>query len=813
MSLFCTREWWGTGCSRTEDFLAGGLCVGNFDGAPDGQDKIAVASLQGVLRVYQPQCRDARVEDLLLELNLQLPILQLQAGCLFKGEHQQLAILHPRSLVLYATAPSAGQAGGLALQQKCDFRLARTAASMVVGRFGETTDVDSICVQSMDGQLSFFVDGACAFECFLPGFLAPGPLCYCAAIDSLVTSSSALDVQCFRYSRLASATHTLPTQEQPSLHEATGKRLQPDWTYVLGEAPTGICFARFLADEQVGHIVVVGERSLTCLDGHGKLQLQKRLDFVPVAHVMLPAGGGRAARLLLVAPSGQLLVFGGQQLLWLAAVGLVPCAMRIGSFGGERGLLVGLEASGKLSVSYLGTKPPAPGPNSKRGAEPDYVALEAEHQQLKAAMRQAESCAPVYEDGGLLIAMQARSVSDAEAVGWPSGGSQAACVGCLVVHVLLSYLGPGQLTRLQLSLQPPAGVLCDQEIIEVAEVKATSQTPLLLPLTCWATRSSLPGSSFGVVGVYLAPGGRVCTASAALRLPLTAFCHLVAPVHTGAFKLTITTDQPPHPLTLLFADIQQSAQVAPADAGNAADVMTVQYHTGDKATLLVSKTAGRYRAQADSFEALGLLLEELVHRLNEQGAPPGQDLHIFFQDALPLQDWFALLDGHESACMEAAASRERLAQCAAQFRAAQKRLLLATADRTPVPLLYLQLMLHETAEQLRSLGDAVEASQQAVQAAGHKLAAGCRLLLLLVRYHLALPGQDVERLASHLYAQAIHMGDWEEIAKASLAHLLQTTFSDTAGKTGSAAVDAHDMKGMISFMLERLLQGARLSPA
>ena len=50
-----------------------------------------------------------------------------------------------------------------------------------------------MCVQSMDGMLSFFEQESFAFGRFLPGFLLPGPLSYIAKTDSfLIVSSSRL---------------------------------------------------------------------------------------------------------------------------------------------------------------------------------------------------------------------------------------------------------------------------------------------------------------------------------------------------------------------------------------------------------------------------------------------------------------------------------------------------------------------------------------------------------------------------------------------------------------------------------------------
>ncbi len=43
-------------------------------------DKVVTGSLQGMLRIYHPMERDFKVEHLLLEADLQQPILQLEAG-------------------------------------------------------------------------------------------------------------------------------------------------------------------------------------------------------------------------------------------------------------------------------------------------------------------------------------------------------------------------------------------------------------------------------------------------------------------------------------------------------------------------------------------------------------------------------------------------------------------------------------------------------------------------------------------------------------------------------------------------------------
>lgn len=55
----------------------------------------------------------------------------------------------------------------------------------------------------MDGQLSFFEQTRPAFSRYLPNFILPGPLCYVPKIDALLTYSSRMSVEAYKYALLA----------------------------------------------------------------------------------------------------------------------------------------------------------------------------------------------------------------------------------------------------------------------------------------------------------------------------------------------------------------------------------------------------------------------------------------------------------------------------------------------------------------------------------------------------------------------------------------------------------------------------------
>jgi Bardet-Biedl syndrome 9 protein len=106
MSVFQLQEWWSVKMAEDEEFDHGCMVVGNIDNADPPTEKIAVGSMQGMLRIYAPSKPQFRVEDLILEESLGLPILQLLLGRFIPSSTTLgLAVLHPQKLVVYELMP------------------------------------------------------------------------------------------------------------------------------------------------------------------------------------------------------------------------------------------------------------------------------------------------------------------------------------------------------------------------------------------------------------------------------------------------------------------------------------------------------------------------------------------------------------------------------------------------------------------------------------------------------------------------------------------------------------------------------------
>ena len=160
---------------------------------------------------------------------------------------------------------------------------------------------DFICVQSLDGTLSFFEQEVYTFSCYLPNFLLPGPLAYVQESDCFLTTGSEWELQCFKYAHLLAIGTSAGTgaagQENGTTKQiqesSLGKRLVADWSYSLGEET--ICDIQVLAtkgppkgrEREQGQgqgrsrtrLVLATFRHLYCFDVSGDLLWCKRLDF------------------------------------------------------------------------------------------------------------------------------------------------------------------------------------------------------------------------------------------------------------------------------------------------------------------------------------------------------------------------------------------------------------------------------------------------------------------------------------------------------------------------------------------------------
>uniref|UniRef100_A0A3P8RVA6 Bardet-Biedl syndrome 9 n=1 Tax=Amphiprion percula TaxID=161767 RepID=A0A3P8RVA6_AMPPE len=786
MSLFKARDWWSAALGEGEEFDQGCLCVGDVDNSGTGHDKIVVGSYMGMLRIFSPHANKSSETGIadaqLLEVQLQNAIIQVEVGKFVScSELLHLAVLHPRKLSVYSVSGTAGNVEhGDQYQMKLvyEHNLQRTACNMTYGTFGGVTGHHSLCIQSMDGMLMFFEQDSYSFGRFLPGFLLPGPLAYNSRTDSFLTVSSARQLESYKYETLAVATEAESRQDPDLPLKTGGKRLMPDWTFVLGEQALDLCVPFF--SHSSSSIFILGERNLYCLRDNGQIRFMKKLEFNPSCFLPYASVTDGTTNLLLGNHTNMLLVYQDVTLKWAAQLSFVPVAVRVANFPELKGAVVTLSTDGHLLCSYMGTDPSFFSTPKVDAREADYEQVDAEMKKLQKFIREA-----TRTQGRRLLELFIFFLS-------PLSPRLTLSLFSLQVTVKASCVV--QSSKLTIGVQPPLAVTQDQFVLEPMD--------------------------FSIL-LYLLFSGVPRVLQSRFSLPLALVCVPSSPAKTTNFKITVDTNQPPVDLSSIFREF--SAKSEDKD-GNS---LAFQFLSGAKVTVLASKTSQRYRIQSDSFEDMWLVVKELVQRFDQHFSKMGvKDFKKSFSGPLPLQEYFLSVDHHFQLRVSAQQYQDLLSERAVQFRAIQRRLLTRFKDKTPAPLQNLDTLLDATYSQVMALAEAAEENRALLEEAFVRLRSATHLLVLLLSLWQGLtPDQTaiLEATLLPLLQDTPQLG-WEESCDAAVSHLLRsclsrspkdqaTSLAQTGGPVLGLPRDTARLKKHITLLCDRISKGGRLTLA
>jgi len=814
--------------------------VANIDNEPGGTNKIATGSFQGMLRMYCPKQKEYKIEDLILEKDLEMPILQLAAGKFVQGSRELcLAVLHPMKLAIYmvSSVSSSGSVNYYSLMQAYEHQLTRPAFNFCFGPFGGIKeDRDYICVQSLDGVLCVFEQDAFAFNRLLSTqFLMPGPICYMAKTDSFVICNNAMCIEAYRYQVLAAAADNV--DREPGAAETSGKKVQVDWSTNIGEHAQHIEVSRFSRSLSASQqeLLVIGEFTLFTIKENGGIRLQKRLCEYTILCALcykLPQESPEAPalhNLLVGTSSGHLMVFHEMQLVWCARLNnMVPCQLSVADIGGTRGMIAAMDSHGKVQVSYLGTDPPMAALVNTEMKELNYDEMEEEHQDLLRIIRQTHGEGAKEATETLKIWAQVpqtldSSYEDDTDPDDPYGRVDGAVMQC-TVRLNMSLQGKAPVENMTITIKAPACFVVSETSIPVGKV-SPGGTPKVIPVVFRVLNSCLcAGLNILVTASYFSPNNEPRTSVCEFRLPLALVAKLIQPVKNATYKIQLDCNRPPPPLQALFNDMLSQPHVPSSFGQSMQNLLSVQYVSGTEATVFVAKSACRFCVQASEFASLWVLTQELSLRLTEyfgaQEPGPGEDpFMISYQDSLPLHDYFGLMDDHFNFRKSLEELRSDLADRTQQYRVIQKRLLVRFKDRNPSPLNHLDTLLALTFEQTVQLTETIDEVERTLRQVSCHLSASTELVLLLVKFRFELDEENFRILRLHLSPEicdTVEQG-WEEQVDASLIHLLRTSLARNA-KDRSALPppmkvpqDTIKLKKRITHVVDRLANGGRIT--
>ena len=214
----------------------------------------------------------------------------------------------------------------------------------------------------------------------------------------------------------------------------------------------------------------------------------------------------------------------------------------------------------------------------------------------------------------------------------------------ITVRLFISYTGSDEINNLNVSLAVPQSVVASETAVVISSLgtwrasawccvnylvlttnslppPVGARTPTIVPFTFHVNSAVMPSDlTVRVAAAYITAAGEPRTAQLTVELPLCITCRLIPPLKNNTFKFTLDTNRMPPQLPVLFDDMFSQPGLT-EDAiqritASSANVLTFQYYNGDDATILVSKSAGRYRVQSGNLQALWMVSRDLVRRLN-----------------------------------------------------------------------------------------------------------------------------------------------------------------------------------------------------
>ncbi|KAM4029208.1 protein PTHB1 isoform 2-T3 [Anomaloglossus baeobatrachus] len=821
MSLFKARDWWSATLGEVEEFDQGCLSIADVDNSGSGQDKIIVGSYSGFLRIFSPHPAKAgdgvQAEDLLLEVQLRDPVLQVEVGKFVSGtELLHLAVLHPKKLSVYSVSGTLGnvQHGNQhQIKLMYEHNLQRTACNMTHGPFGGVKGRDLICIQSMDGMLMFFEQESYAFGRYLPGFLLPGPLRYSPKTDSFVTVSSCRQVESYKYQVLAVATDADTKKDIEQQKIVSGKKVLADWILNIGEQALDISIVTY--NHTVFSIFVLGERNFFCLKENGQIRFMKKLEYSPSCFLPYCSVSEGTINSLVGNHNNMLLVYQDVTLRWAAQLPHIPVAVKVASFQEMKGIIVTLSDSGHLQCSYFGTDPSLFQAPKVESRDVNYEELDTEMKELQRIIKEATKTQDIWPKiekvDDLTLLANVSPVLDVVSQAVDSAVESESVPSVTVKFTIRTRLHV-QKTVLSISVPPFLALTHDQFIFHSIDpgMPKSISTSVFLKGNC--SPADLDGSA---VVSYSTPTGVSRVAQCKFRLPLRLVCLPIQPSKAANHKLTIDTNKPPVNLVNLFPEFVERSD------DDQVNVVGFQLLAGHKVTLLASKTSQRYRIQSEKFEDLWLVTKELIMRFEEYFLKQGiKDFTCSFCGPIPLQEYFELIDQHFEIRMNTEKYEKLLSERAVQFRAIQKLLLTRFKDKTPAPLQNLDTLLDGTYRQVIGIADATEELQNSLFRAFIKLKTATQLIILLIGLWQKLSNEQINILESTflpLQQDGQELG-WEESVDAALSHLLRTCLSKSSKEQAlnlssqlSIPKDTSKLKKHITLLCDRLAKGGRLS--
>ena len=519
--------------------------------------------------------------------------------------------------------------------------LQHSAHSFTLGYFGGVKGRHFICIQSLDGLLSFYEQESFAFQLYLPNFVIPSSFAYIEKLDSFLFLNGYLTIDCYSYESLASA--------------SKNKKIWKKWEYNLGESIIG--FQTVSKNELI--IIILSERNLYGLSENGNVSFTKRLEYKPLTFSSFLTKEENKL-IIVVATDAQIInVYDETKLKWSFKISLTPVCIRRIFLNQLPGGLLLLSEDGFLQCVYLGTHPSIYVVSPLHETDLDLQNAETELKDLQKKILSNDLTHPLQDTINTNVKIDKTIKLNDDIKSCDVIITMDSQFSINRLHVLINVDPPLQATPSTTFYQNFSG---KTEIISNISVKGI-ETPWNLEILIIISYTTKEGV------------GKCITKKE--TLPLNLILLEGRPIKESPHKLTFTINKPLIDINQFFKGI-----LTETSGTNAIGLNYLNSEEND-ITILAAKFSKRYRLQSESLPSLSLPIYLMIKKLQKQ-YEKNADFKIMYSMPLPLDFYNETLTKHNNLYLKRKWLEEKLLKETSQYKTIIRKIISNYKDTTTI---------------------------------------------------------------------------------------------------------------------------------
>ncbi|CAH0720686.1 unnamed protein product, partial [Brenthis ino] len=778
MSIFKIKQWWSNDKSQSaeyDDGIQNSNCI-KADKFESHKDSDCLIIGQGsLLNIYKPTTENKNPHPI-LETNLNEIILQVETGkFVADSADRQILLLHPNSYVVYFLKRIGGHVDvgeQNSLTDVIKHSFIRRAASVISGPFGASKGRDLICIQAMDGTLSFFDQDTFLFMCVFNDIIIPGPICYTANSDQFVICKSTWIMEIFSFQQL---------NELSELSIRQNKKNIPQWSFNPGEEIISLQTVR--TSNNFSTIVAIGERHLYCFQDNGLMKYMIKFDYMPICfHAYLIGWYYEPnSRLLIMVASedSKLNIYEGTSLLWSCdlmhkVISIARCYLNSLSGG-----ILTLSTEGVVNVSYLGTEPDLNASGNAMNDIADANQIQAELDIVEESLKKImDAKGEVDEEDIELDHLMKIKIDVGNLLNKPitdfSDNRMRALQTCPLI-IIITCENPKLIQSLQITYYciPPIVSLENTQCLD--EINGTEILENYLFLF---DDGDVSDCGLNIEFTVVQNNGKIHIFSRRLIIPINFYCVPTEIVMENDFKINISTNRPALDFVEIFSDFTRDELINFITE----NMLTLKYRTSDN-TVTLKISENMYSIEANDFMEMSPVIDYIINFLKSYHEKQGASdfsIHCIVNGELIKQIIHAFLksiEGHAKERVKLKNLEEELNILQRQFTLVQKRLLVQYGSLPPGNCDPLEFLMYDTHERIKMAAYGMIQSKQNVLSAGNNLRRYGSLIVHILKQTVT-DNLKLKLIEEMLALDTLNgqFQEWEEAVAQGLSYILNKIF-------------------------------------